>query len=638
MRSLAISLLLFLLLPLTTFAKTSADDQLINKLMAVHQFGAVDISPDGTRVAWARTGGGITTAVLPGGAPHALAGSGEQLEPRFSPDSRSLAYLQEAKGQRQLYVVRGTGAPRKLTNVRGFIDSPQWSPDGTQIAIRYIEEARRVAGALAAMSRAIGVIEERIDEARIAVIDVASGKLRVVTPADMYVYEFVWSPDGKRIAATATSGSGENNYWTAKLHVVDVAAATMRAVYTPKWQIASPVYSPDGSHVAIIEGLMSDQGSTGGDIRIVGVGGGADTRNLTDGAMFSATSLIAWSADGITFGANMSGDSAIARIDASSSHVETLWRGEEYLTGRDLIGAAIARDGRTSAVIRSSWRKPPEVFAGALGIWKQQLTHANTIEPQWGEVKSITWTSDGREVQGWLILPRNHSLSRHYPLVTIVHGGPSSSAMSSWPGERNAFIASQDWLTFFPNPRGSYGRGEAFTQANVKDFGHGDLRDIMSGIDAVAQIYPVDNSRLGIYGWSYGGFMTMWTVTQTNRFRAAVAGAGIVNWQSYYGQNSIDQWMLPFFGASVYDDPEVYAKSSPINYIKNVKTPTLVLVGERDGEVPAPQSFEFWHALRTLGVETQLVVYPDEGHRFTQAEHKRDVAKRIVEWLATRLR
>jgi dipeptidyl aminopeptidase/acylaminoacyl peptidase len=436
MRSLAISLLLFLLLPLTAFAKASDDDRLIDQLMAVRQFSSVDIAPDGTRVAWASTGGGITVINLPKGTPQLLAG-GEQLEPQFSPDSRSLAYLQEKGGQRQLYVVRRGSAPRKLTSVHGFIDSPHWSPDGTKIAFRYIEEARRVAGALAAMSRAIGVIEERIDEARIAIVDVASGKLRVVTPADMYVYEFGWSPDGKKIAATATPGSGENNYWTAKLHMIDVATATMKAVYTPKWQIANPIFSPDGSHVAIIEGLMSDQGSTGGDIRIVAVGSGADTRNLTDGAMFSATSLISWAADGITFGANMSGNSAIARIDAATSNVETLWQAEEYVTAGEVIGAAIARDGRTSVVIRSSWQTPPEVFAGSLGSWKP-LTHANTIKPHWSGVKSLQWTSDGRDVQGWLILPRNYSPSRRYALVTVVHGGPSSSAMSSWPSERTA--------------------------------------------------------------------------------------------------------------------------------------------------------------------------------------------------------
>jgi dipeptidyl aminopeptidase/acylaminoacyl peptidase len=127
--------------------------------------------------------------------------------------------------------------------------------------------------------------------------------------------------------------------------------------------------------------------------------------------------------------------------------------------------------------------------------------------------------------------------------------------------------------------------------------------------------------------------MTMWAVTQTNRFKAAVAGAGIANWKSYYGENLIDQWMLPFFGASVYDDPAVYAKSSPIEFIKNVKTPTLVLVGDRDAECPAPQSFEFWHALKTLHVETRLVVYKNEGHGFANAADRRDVERRAAEWI-----
>jgi dipeptidyl aminopeptidase/acylaminoacyl peptidase len=183
-----------------------------------------------------------------------------------------------------------------------------------------------------------------------------------------------------------------------------------------------------------------------------------------------------------------------------------------------------------------------------------------------------------------------------------------------------------------PNPRGSYGQGEKFTQANVKDFGYGDLRDILTGVDAVEKEYPVDDNRIGITGWSYGGFMTMFAVTQTQRFKAAVAGAGISNWLSYYGENSIDQWMIPFFGASVYDDPAIYARSSAINFIKKVKTPTLIVVGDRDGECPAPQSFEFWHALRAQGVTTELVVYPDEGHHFADPAHSRDVLQRALSW------
>jgi dipeptidyl aminopeptidase/acylaminoacyl peptidase len=243
-------------------------------------------------------------------------------------------------------------------------------------------------------------------------------------------------------------------------------------------------------------------------------------------------------------------------------------------------------------------------------------------------------------VQGWLLYPHDFDPSKKYPMIVSPHGGPASSVTPHWPGVQfdASILSALGYFVFFPNPRGSYGQGEAFTRANVKDFGYGDLRDVMAGVDAVLTTAPVDPNRLGVTGWSYGGYMTMWTVTQTDRFKAAVAGAGIANWQSYYGENSIDQWMIPYFGASVYDDPAVYAKSAPITFIKRVRTPTLVVVGERDGECPAPQSYEFWHALQTLGVPTELVVYSGEGHMFRQPDHRRDLVERMVAWFEKYLR
>jgi dipeptidyl aminopeptidase/acylaminoacyl peptidase len=219
-------------------------------------------------------------------------------------------------------------------------------------------------------------------------------------------------------------------------------------------------------------------------------------------------------------------------------------------------------------------------------------------------------------------------------MIVEVHGGPAGVVRASWarPGLPLQLFSEQGYFVFMPNPRGSYGQGEDFTRANVQDFGHGDLDDILAGVDAVLQSYPVDDKRIGIAGWSYGGYMTMWTVTQTHRFRAAFAGAGIANWQSYYGENGIDQWMIPYFGASVYEDPAVYAKSSPINFIKNVQTPTLIIVGDRDEECPPPQSYEFWHALKTLGVKTEFVLYPGEGHGFHDPTHIRDRFQRILQW------
>src|SRR5213595_2699143 len=292
----------------------------------------------------------------------------------------------------------------------------------------------------------------------------------------------------------------------------------------------------------------------------------------------------------------------------------------------------------SSDVCSADLETAPEVWSGPARGWRQLTNNNVTVSATWGKAESVEWTNEGFNIQGWLVPPAKVEPGKKYPMVMLIHGGPSSVTTSEWPagfGMSRAIVAalsSRGYYVLLPNPRGSYGQGEDFTRANVKDFGGGDLRDTLAGVDAAIAKYPIDVARLGVTGWSYGGFMTMWTVTQTNRFRGAVAGAGIANWQSYYGQNLIDQWMIPFFGSSVYDDPAVYRKSSPIHYIKKVKTPALVIVGERDAECPAPQSYEFWHALRTLGVPTQLVVHPGEGHLYLKPENQVDRLDRTVAW------
>jgi dipeptidyl aminopeptidase/acylaminoacyl peptidase len=256
----------------------------------------------------------------------------------------------------------------------------------------------------------------------------------------------------------------------------------------------------------------------------------------------------------------------------------------------------------------------------------------------YGKAVSLQWQNEGATVQGWLIYPRNFDPHARYPMVTMIHGGPSAETVPSFGSRNVSALSSQGYFVFMPNPRGSFGKGEAFTKADVKDFGYGDWRDDLTGVDAALKTAPIDQNRLGLMGWSYGGYMGMWAETQTNRFKAIVAGAGIVNWQSYYGQNKIDQWMIPFFGASVYQDPAVYARSSPITFIMQSKTPVLILQGERDEEVPAPQAFEFWHAMVTLGVPTKLIVYADEGHGPRKIVNQIDILDQTVEWFDRYLR
>jgi dipeptidyl aminopeptidase/acylaminoacyl peptidase len=332
---------------------------------------------------------------------------------------------------------------------------------------------------------------------------------------------------------------------------------------------------------------------------------------------------------------SLDGASGIGTVDVQSDKLTQLWSGPETLSlGGGNFGLSLAKDGKIWGVVRESYSNPPEVWAGNMGDWREITGIHRAIRPNFGRAESIHWQNDGLNVQGWLSYPLDYDPSKSYPLVVEVHGGPGAMARPLWPTTFFDFtlLTHYGYFVLRPNPRGSFGQGETFTRGNVKDFGYGDLRDILAGVDYVVKHHPVDNNRVGIGGWSYGGYMTMWAVTQTTRFHAAVAGAGIANWQSYYGENDIDQWMIPFFGASVYDDPGVYARSSPITFIKSAKTPVLTLVGDRDGECPTPQSFEFSHALETLGVENQFVVYPFEGHLISDSAHRRDIMQRTLEW------
>ena len=554
--------------------------------------------------------------------------------PAWSPDSKLLAFRSDAAkpGQAQVWVAPADGgAARQLTHVTGQISELRWSPDGRSIAFLFVEGSAQETGALTAYKPDAGVVEETIDEQRIAVVDVADGRVRQISPAKLYVYDYDWSPDGKRFAAEAAEGSGTNNYWIAQLYVVDAGTGSARSIWKPADQIACPRFSPDGKEVAVIHGLMSDEGSTGGDIWTVPASGGAP-KNRTEGMKASASALF-WRPSGeILFTEHVDGDEAVAALDASGK-IRTLWRGSEVVAK-----FSAAKNGTAAAAVRSSFSQPFEVVAGPIGGWTA-VTRTNAgVHALWGKARSLTWTSDGQRVQGWLLAPLDFDAAKKYPMVVVVHGGPSSAATATWPSRWTAILPSQGYFVLLPNPRGSYGQGEAFTRGNVKDFGYGDFRDIDRGVDTALAAAPIDPKRLGICGWSYGGYMAMWAVTQTNRYRAAVAGAGIVSWQSYYGQNRIDQWLLPFFGASVYDDPGVYARSSPITFIKKAKTPTLVLHGDRDSEVPTPQGYEFWHALKTLGVPTALVIYENEGHAITQPKHQLDRDRRLVKWFDRYLR
>jgi dipeptidyl aminopeptidase/acylaminoacyl peptidase len=645
-----------LILSAWTFAASAQTvPQLLATISGTTQYREAVLSPDGHYIAWTVTlrnndntqsrNSEIYLADLakPNDAPRRIAVSkapAAEHSIAWAPDSRQFAFLSDAEksNQLELYVAAIGGSPRKLTNLTGFLAAPRWSPDGSKIAILFTGNSPRAAGPLEPSTKDAGVVEEHIYEQRLTLVDPRTGAAKPITPEDTYVYEYDWAPDSDHFAYTASKGNGDNNWWIAQLYTIAASSGEIKSVYKPTLQIANPRWSPDSKLIAFIGGVMSDEGSTGGDIFMIPAQGGVSPIDLTEGRR-STPNWIRWMASGkLLFAETVNGGTALATLDPRSRVTETFWTGAESLrAGDDMVSAS--EDGKVLASIRSSWTLAPEVWAGPNGQWTQR-THSNDgLKPLWGKTENLRWRSDDFEVQGWLMYPVDYDPSKKYPLVVSVHGGPAASKKPAWPSSFDmTTLSSQGYFVLFPNPRGSFGQGAGFTSANVKDFGYGDLHDILFGVDQQLKYLPIDPNRLGIAGWSYGGYMTMWTVTQTRRFHAAVAGAGISNWQSYYGQNLIDQWMIPYFGASVYDNPAIYARSSPINYIRNVKTPTLIAVGDSDAECPAPQSYEFWHALKTLGVKTEFVVYPGEGHAIRKPEHTRDLLERTIAWFNDNLK
>ena len=616
----------------------------------VHRFLHVEIAPDAALVASVEgdsppggyfpplrelhitriRGGAVTRVEMPcGHVPQCWPES-----PAWAPDGKHLTFALRAPGShaRSLYSVAADGSGlTKVVDFNGTLGALKYSPDG-RLALLATADAVKETGATEAGAPIAGDLDQATPEQRIAILE--NGSLRFVSPPSLFVYEYDWRTAHAGFVGTASPGNGDDNWWTAKLLAFPENGGDPQVVYTPaniRQQLANPKVSRDGRTVAFIAGIMSDFGSTGGDVYTVPLDGGAAT-NLTPDMPASATALT-WACNGRLMAELLSGDKTEFADLGSGTNAgtrTTLWTEKDAVADRS-DGNMLACPSAMMAVAHESFTQAPEIEVGAHGRWRN-LTTANAGMSLAIDVQSLWWKSDEFSVQGWLLLPP-HAAGKRLPMVTIVHGGPAAAVTPgfSGPGLIPTLIAG-GYAVFRPNPRGSYGQSERFTQANVRDFGHGDLRDILSGIDAAARAAPIDLKRLGLSGSSYGGFMTMWAVTQTDRFKAAVAAAGISNWLSYYGENGIDAWMLPYFGASAYQDPAVYAQSSAINFIRNVRTPTFAYVGERDIECPAPQTQEFWHALKALKVPASIMIYPGEGHGLRDPEHAADATRRTLAW------
>jgi dipeptidyl aminopeptidase/acylaminoacyl peptidase len=439
-----------------------------------------------------------------------------------------------------------------------------------------------------------------------------------------------WSPDGTRITyitrPTPKADDGDlDNIW-----ILTIANGEKKKITSDDASSQNARWSPDGKWIAY---NCSERGAVSTDFLCLIQPEGGTPRQLT--ANFElATGTPVWSRDGKTiyFSTNTREANEVYSANVTSGAVTEL-----TTRGGSTGITEISRDGKMFVGTVSAANRPTEIFVANEFRNVRTLTDHNSWLNDYSLANSevVKWKSkDGTEIEGVLTKPVDYTSGTRVPFLLNPHGGPTGASLNNWNGTVQV-LAANGFAVLQPNFRGSTGRGLAFSQANKNTWGKGDYEDCMTGVDAMIANGIADPDRLGAFGWSYGGYMTFWILTQTDRFKAVSPGAGLTNIYSMYSQNDIQRYLRWFYSdKSPWDAQELYWDRSPMKYVKNVKTPTMIMHGQVDTRVPIAQAQEFYMALKEMKVPVEFVVYPRENHGFTEPRHNMDRVRRYVKFFA----
>lgn len=577
-----------------------------------------------------------------------------EMHPRWSPDGKTAAFLSDRSrvDDFQIYLIPRTGGEAEKLTDGPPVQPPyrdvsmfKWSPDGTRIAYVQKDDVSQAIAARRAQGFDEVAFEQNPRFSRVHIVDVATRKTHIVTRGDVQIWEFDWSPDGNELVLVCSAQPYEWSWYDTWLaRVPSKGGAPKKILSRPTKQLGHPRWSPDGHHIAFVSSLWSDRGIIGGDLYLTDTQG-KNTRVLSEGHAGTVGGVEWVDSQNLLTAGYVEGQAAITQFDIEGAS-QNLWRGDGAIQESYSPRFSRAGDG-TLAMVRSGPDMPREVWTlsapsnGAAAVW-EQLTRLNAVfeQVERGMHDVVTWTSvDGSKMQGVLVTPKGAKKNKPLPMVVHPHGGPTGITANDFvPPSRWVYhLAQRGFAVFMPNYRGSTGWGIEFAEANLGDMGGMDFQDIMTGIDALVERGIADPKRLGIGGWSYGGFMTAWAITQTNRFKAAIAGAAITNWLSFHGTSYLNRWDELHYAASPFEHGGVYDLFTPMNFIENVTTPTLILHGEKDEDVPVSQGFELFRALKDRGIETEMVIYPREPHGVGETPHVQDLIRRVCDWFESHL-
>ena len=607
--------------------------------------GDLEFSPDGSRLVFtvaepvkgAARARSIWMLDVESGSVRQLTFSGKNDSgPRWAPDGAAIAFLSDRDGAAQLYLLplRG-GEAEKLTDRKDAISMFRWSPDGRHIAL-LMPEAKAESQQKKERDKDDGrVIDKDERHPRVWMLDVASRRLLQVTAGPWRIAQIEWLPAGDRLIASATPTPAVDR-WTDRIYAIDLTNVTdgvFAEIAAPRGPFNGVSVSPDGRTVAFV-GARVD-GPEPHDLYLQPVAGGT-AQNISAATIDRPIGQIRWIDNGtLTVMIARGFRSAIAIVgrDGRARIIDSDVSPTSYARAKS---GAIAFAGETAARAPELWLKPrDEAVAHAVTTLNAKWSSIPVVPPEFVKYKSF----DGTEIEAALLrptLPAEQARPLHAPMVVLVHGGPTgrwTDSFESW----GQLLAERGYAVLYPNVRGSTGYGQAFVEANRADWGGGDFKDVMAGVDWAIARGIADPGRLGIGGWSYGGYMAAWAVTQTPRFKAAVSGAPVIDMASEFGTengSAYDEW---FYGTP-YEKLDGFIRSSPMTYVSKVKTPTLLLQGEDDTTDPIGQSRQFYRGLKRYGVETDLVVYPREPHTLREEKHLLDRLNRIVMWFDKYLR